>query len=136
MRKLGITLSIVLSSIFYTNGAKAQNRPLACQGEASAGLSWEGGRWVTSSFIKRNFILVQAGATLTIDSASKALGATPSNVSCKKNTFDVLCTDTSGGTLLFNPDNLKVGLSQILGSTTVGDSRDTVTVQIFSCTPF
>jgi hypothetical protein len=31
---------IVLSLIFFTNGAIAQNKPLACQGEAAAGVDW------------------------------------------------------------------------------------------------
>jgi len=136
MSKLRITLMIVLSSFFFTNGAIAQNKPLACQVDAAAGLTWEKGRWVTKSFATDKFILVQAGKTLTTDSVGKALGTTPTNVSCRNTNPLIDCTDLSGGGLFFDPRALSGGISQIFGSTNSGAVRDTVTVQIFSCTPF
>lgn len=38
MKKLQITLMIVFSSSFFTIGAFAQNKPLACQTDAFGGL--------------------------------------------------------------------------------------------------
>ena len=141
MRKLGITLSIVLSSIFFTNGAKAQNRPLACQVEASAGLSWENGRWVTTRFITEKFILVQSGQILTADSVTKAMGFKveySDQTSCTQPSVfgDILCVDRGGTSLFFSPKTLRGGISKLFGSTTDGARRDTVAVDVFSCTPF
>ena len=136
MKKLQITLMIVLSSVFFTNGATAQNKPLACQTEAAAGLAWESGRWVTKSFVTVKFILVQTGKTLTTDSIAKALNSPASQITCRNINPQIECTDLSGGSLFFNPPTLNGGISQLLGSTISSAVRDTVTVQIFSCTPF
>ena len=136
MRKLQITLLIVLSSIIFTNIAIAQNRPFACQVDASAGLKWESRRWVTKTFEATKFILVQSGNTLTADSASKALVTASILVSCKNTSAEILCTDEGGGSLYFDPKTMKGGVSQLFGSTNDGDRRDTVTVQVFSCAPF
>lgn len=136
MRKLQFTLLIILSSAISTNGAMAQNKPLACQVDASAGLKWENRRWVTKTFLENKFILVQTENTLTTESASKALSSFSMGVSCRSTSRDILCTDTAGGSLYFDPKTSRGGISQLLGSTSAGDTRDTVTVQIFSCTPF
>ena len=73
MKKQRITLMIVLGLILFTNGAIAQNKPLACQGEAAAGVNWQNGRWVTTKFETKKFVLVQAGNLLTKESVAKAL---------------------------------------------------------------
>ena len=136
MKKIPVALLILLCSVLFTNGAIAQNKPLACQVDASAGLNWENGRWVTKSFVTNKFILVQAGNTLTTDSVAKALKATLKNVSCRNAYPQIDCTDVSGGGLYFDPRVLRGGISQLIGSTDSGSVRDTVTVEIFSCTPF
>jgi hypothetical protein len=137
MRKIPITLLIALSSALFTNGAAAQNQPLACQVEKNAGLAWENGQWITKTFIPftSKFILVQAGNTLTMDSVAKVLRTT-SDVSCRYPGNSIECTDRSGGALFFEPKTLKGGVAQLLGSTEEGNQRDTVTVQVFSCTRF
>ena len=119
--------------------AQAQNKPLAFQAEAAAGLQWENGRWATSTFKPRSpkFILVQAGMVLTADSVAKTLSSVSSFVTCKNNTsLHIECTDMMGGSLFFDPETLNGGISQLYGSINSGAKRDTVTVQIFSCTPF
>jgi hypothetical protein len=136
MKKMPVALLILLCSVFFTNGAIAQNKPLACQVDAAGGLKWENGKWVNKNFETRKFILVQAGNTLTTDSVGKALDAPPLLVSCRNVNPQIDCTDWSGGGLFFDPRVLKGGISQLLGSTNSGALRDTVTVQIFSCTPF
>jgi hypothetical protein len=138
MRKLRITLMTVLGSILITNGAVAQNKPLACQVEASAGLTWENGRWLTKSFQLSRFILVQTRNTLTIDSVAKAIQARPINVSCRNisTTENIECTDASGGSLYIDLKTFKGGVSQLHGSTDTETARDTVSVQVFSCTAF
>ena len=138
MKKAKITVMIVFSSIILTNGAIAQNKPLACQTEATAGLKWESGQWITKSFtaIRPRFILVQAGNTLTTDSVGRALGANPVNVSCRNAWERIECTDTTGGSLLFDPKKLKGGISQLFGVLSDETEKDTVTVQNFFCNPF
>jgi hypothetical protein len=138
MKKAQITLMILFSSIFLTSGALAQNKPLACQADATAGLKWESGQWITKSFtaLRPRFILVQAGMTLTTDSVGRALGANPVNVSCRNAWERIECTDKTGGSLLFDPKKLKGGISQLFGVLSDETEKDTVTVQIFSCTPF
>ena len=128
---------IALSSILFTNEATAQNQPLACQVEKNAGLAWENGQWITKTFIPfaSNFILVQAGNTLTTDSVAKVL-RTRLGVSCRYPSNSIECTDTAGGALFFEPKTLKGGVAQLLGSTLEGNQRDSVSVQVFSCTPF
>lgn len=117
--------------------AQAQNKPFACQTDVAAGLAWVNGRWITNSFEKPKFILVQAGMVLTADSVAKTLSSVSSFVTCKNNTYlHIECTDMMGGSLFFDPETLKGGISQLYGSINSGAKRDTVTVQIFSCTPF
>ena len=137
MIKILLTLLIGLSSTFFTNGATAQNQPLACQVDKNAGLAWENGQLITKTFIPfaSKFILVQAGNTLTTDSVAKVL-RTSAGVSCRYPGNSIECTDTSGGALYFDPKTLKGGVAQLLGSTEEGNRRDSVTVQVFSCTPF
>ena len=137
MKKLQITLMIVLSSVFFTNGATAQNKPLACQVDEAAGLDWENGRWVTQKFVTSKFILVQAGNNLTNESVAKVLkNPFPKQITCRYSAPEFTCFDHAGQTLYFNPIALKGGISKLFGSTGVGAERDSVAVQVFSCTPF
>ena len=137
MKKTQITLMIVLSSIFITNGAIAQNKPLACQVEKAAGLDWVNGRWVTKTFDvdTAKFILVQEKDGLTRDSAAKALDTFPNQVSCRTDS-QFTCFDNLGASLYFDPKTLNGGISQLYGSISKGIKKDSVTVRVFSCTPF
>ena len=137
MKKLPTQLLIVLSSVLFSSGIQAQNKPLACQVEESVGLKWEDGRWVSKKFVLNKFILVQTGDTLTQESASKALGG--ANVFCKYLNINstITCLDQSGGSLYFNFKTLKGGVSQLIGSTmNEAVKRDSVTVEVFTCSPF
>lgn len=136
MKRLQTTILIALSLILFTNGAIAQNKPLACQTEAAGGLAWVNKQWVTSSFKEIKFILAQSGKTLTKDSVANALRGNPEQVTCRNANSFIECTDTSGGGFFFNQQTLKGAVSQLLGSAFSTDVRDTVTVHIFSCTYF
>jgi len=138
MKKAQITLMIVLSSIFFANGAIAQNKPFACQVEKAAGLEWVNGRWVTMTFNvdTTKFILVQTKDGLTTDSAAKALdNPYPSLVSCRTDS-QFTCFDNLGASLYFDPKTLNGGISQLYGSISKGTKKDSVTVRVFSCTAF
>ena len=122
--------------MIFTNGAVAQNKPLACQGDSAAGLLWENGRWVTKSFKTDKFILVQTNSGLTLESVAKAIASDSELVSCRKFGVRISCVDPVGHSLFFDPRTLQGGVSQMFGSIDSGTKRDTVSVQVFSCTPF
>ena len=141
MRILTIKLLIVFSSILFSNGIQAQNKPLACQVEESAGLEWEGGRWDVKKFQLKKFILVQVGDSLTVDSVAKAmrpLNPPTAFTLCKTNILQtVTCNDSLGSSLFFEPKTLQGGMSYLTGSTeNKVVNRDSVYVAVFSCMPF
>lgn len=137
MKTVLMMLLTVASSFFLTNTALAQNKPLACQEDASAGLNWKNGKWETKTFATEKFILIQTEDNLTRDSAAKALNNDyPNQVFCKSDNFRIGCQDGSGGNLYFDTRTLKGGISQIFGSIFTGSRRDSVTVSTFTCTPF
>ena len=130
-------LLILANSLLSTKTASAQNKPLACQVEKAAGLDWVSGRWVTKTFDvdTTKFILVQEKDGLTRDSASKALDTFPNLVSCRTDS-QFTCFDNFGASLYFDPKTLNGGISQLYGSIAKGTKKDSVTVRVFSCTPF
>lgn len=136
MKKIPVSLLILLCSLFFTSGATAQNKPLACQGDAAAGLLWENGRWVTKSFKTDKFILVQTNSGLTLESVAKAIASDSELVSCRKFGARISCVDPIGHSLFFDPRTLRGGVSQMFGSMDSDIKRDTVSVQVFSCTQF
>jgi hypothetical protein len=127
----------LLIALVLANFALAQNKPLACQTDATAGLNWEAGRWQIRSFIAEKFILVQSGNTLTNASVAKAFDSPETLVNCYTTaTSNITCTGISGSLLFFNPKNLRGGLSNVFGATMESEKRDSVTSAAFSCTPF
>jgi hypothetical protein len=128
---------IALASMLLANGAIAQNKPYACQEDAAAGLSWDNGRWVTSSFNEKKFVLVQQGDNLTTESVAKIFNNPYlSNISCTIIKPEILCFDISARVIYFNPDTLKGTLSRNFGATMTGNQKDSLTVSAFSCAPF
>ena len=97
MRKKHFTLLTVLSAIFFSAGAIAQNQPLACLSDKRAGLSWENGQWVVSSFVPTKFILVQTKDGLTSESVAKATDALVDHVMCRSNFNKTIPTKTRQG---------------------------------------
>ena len=136
MRKVATLLIAMLCA----NLALAQNKPLACQVDAAAGLKWETGEWRATRFQPKKFILVMSGDTLTKESAAQALNTLYARaVSCNTDDYDkmISCIDRSGGSLVFMPKTLKGGVSQLLGTMLDSiESRDTVSVSAFTCQPF
>ena len=138
MAKTHITLLVILSSVFFSAGAIAENKPLACQGDAAAGLIWENGKWEPRAFNTEKFILVQTKDGLTNESIAKALRFThPEDVVCRNFVSVISCTNKTGMHLYFDSKNLTGGISRLLGNTGRDiASRDTLSVNAFSCTPF
>ena len=135
MKKIPFALLIFFCSMFFTDGAIAQNKPLACQTDAVGGLEWENGRWVIRSYVAQKFILVQTNEGLTKASVGTALKIIPELVTCQKNET-VSCFDELGGHLLFDPKTLTGGIAILYGSISTKSNRDSVTVRVFSCTAF
>jgi hypothetical protein len=140
MKKLQIALLVVLSSAFLTNGANAQNKPLACQEDKSVGMGWESGSWATKNFAPQRFILVQANNTLTVESVAKVFSSSqpfPDQITCRIDPGQtIMCTDSSGDSLFFDPNTLRGGHAKMFGTTNATNRRDTVSVSAFSCIPF
>lgn len=134
MRNLMSTLLITLVGV----SAQAQNKPLACQVEAAAGLQWEKGRWATNTFKPDppKFILVQEENVLTKESVAKALDNVPAFITCRNTGLHIDCAALGGTSLFFNPRTLSGGISALFGGTMSGAKKDSVFVQVFSCTPF
>jgi len=134
MRKV-VTL---LTALLCVHMAFAQNKPLACQSDSKAGLSWENGQWKVSKFVDRKFILIMNGDTLTKESVSKAgLSIIPKQIDCKTDLWLVSCV-SSGSYLAFNTQNFTGGITQIFGAVQGFDekNKDTLSVEAFTCQPF
>ena len=136
----------LLIAILCANMALAQNKPLACQVDAAAGLKWENGQWKVTRFLERKFILVMRGDTLTKESVASSypnFEDIPKNlissVFCETDKYDkrIRCSMTRGHTLLFNPENNRGGISLLGGAASSGtDDRDTPSVEAFTCQPY
>lgn len=134
---LGATTMAGAMLILPIGMVHAQNTPLACQVDATSGMDWINGRWITKRFVEKKFILVQQGKTLTADSLSKVLNVSSSRISCDTSILGtVSCMDGLGGFLSYNLESRQGGLAQLFGATMIGDSRDSVTASAFSCQPY
>jgi len=139
MQKIHITLLIILSSVLFSARAVAQNKPLACQVDASTGLKWENGGWITATFKASRFILVQTEDGLTTESVAKVLEEPNLQKVLCRNIDDLTsCSEGFGASIYFNAETLKGGTSVLYGAghADYGVGKDTVTVTAFSCTPF
>ena len=137
MKKTPISLLILLCALFFTSGVIAQNKPLACQTDDVGGFQWENGQWVMSKYVNQKFILVQTKDGLTLDSVAKAmLNDFPNQVFCRNESPQISCMDRTGTYLFFDPRTLKGGISRTFGSTRNESKRDSVSIAVFSCTPF
>lgn len=137
--KKSIALLTVLSSVFFSVSAIAQNKPIACLSDASAGFFWENRRWVLRSLEDRKFILIRTSDGLSRQSVAKVLNSPLGEITCRHvGGMRVSCTDRGAGFLIFDPGTLKGGVSQIFGAVQADHNteKSTATVTTFSCTPF
>lgn len=132
--KYVIGLMMVSLSMF----TYAQRTPLACQVDRSAGLNWEEGRWNVRGFTSsEKFILVRDGNLLTSDSVAKAIGRSQINMRCVDLQMgDNLCTNQTGFSMFFSHNTNKGGMSYLFGSIQNNTPKDSVAVEVFTCTPF
>ncbi len=132
--KFVIGLMLVSLSMF----TYAQRTPLACQVDEAAGLQWEEGKWNVRKFNPtKKFILVREGNLLTRDSVAKAVERSSMLMKCEdKLDGDVMCTNSSGFSMMFSLTTNKGGMSRLFGATMANIDKDSVMVEAFTCTPF
>lgn len=137
----------VTATALLITPAFAQDRPLACQADESAGLNWENGRWEATGFTPRlaKFILVQTGDSLTPESVGKVFIELkmPKNLlpTCRRDAGEnhIFCVEglIGGQSLLFSFRTMKGSHAALLGGTSADQKqRDSVTVTTFTCQPF
>jgi len=140
----------VIAGVLLIAPAFAQNRPLACQTDRSAGLDWKNGRWETTSFVPLpdKFILVLTEDSLTPDSVIKVLDLTDPTKSialgfgptCKIKPTNgrIFCTSgyLNGTSLFFSPKTMKGAIARLFGGVDDENDRDDIAVSAFTCQPF
>ena len=135
-----------LIALLCANLALGQNRPLACQVDASAGLKWKNGQWQLANFAERKFLLVLSGDTLTKESvastfpvpelADKSL-APWTSCSTDKVRGEIRCWVMQDYLLIFNPNSNHGGTSMVSGATDANIKyRDSIAIEAFTCQPY
>lgn len=104
----------------------------ACQFVASAGLNWEKGSWVTSTFKKRSpFFIGLNRDGKTIDEKTIANLVIASTCTAEEN---ISCTGLLGQFLYFSPLTLKGAYVTTLGSVIHDDrQKDSLSISPFIC---
>jgi hypothetical protein len=131
MKKL-ITLALILLSPLVV----AQEKQVwACQQVAGALLDWEGSSWNRYGVTSRPLLLTIDGANSSVNKGDR-----DRDFNCRTALIgypELSCLDTTGSAhVWFNPENGKMGTSDLFGATESGGTRDTVSVIIYNCTKF
>lgn len=127
---------LLVVCVFFITSTHAQNKPLACQGDASAGLKWDNGKWNVTRFQTDKFILVLKDTNLDENSVSKVF-TDDLSVECKTGfKGKIRCLGSAGQVLFFDPSTMKGAFSFLFGGTLIGEPRDTLSIDAFSCQPF
>ncbi len=128
---------LVLTLASLIGVANAAGTPIACQTVATGGMNWEGAGWKPKRYADRKFILVLDGGVLTTESAMKAMDALSTECQLLRGTHSI-CYSRTGDFMLFNAATLNGGIAMLLGATqaTNAQSKDSVTVETFSCSNF
>ena len=94
-----------------------------------------------TSFTTGKFILIQTKDGLTTESVAKVFKTGKSEVFCMnfgRALPSTNCTSWYGENLVFDPKNLNGAVTRLLGALgpSTAKSRDSLSVEAFSCTPF
>ncbi len=125
-----IICAAALSLAALTTPAFAElEKVYACQYTDAAGLYFEDGNWATTDCsLKPPFFIKTDGSTIV-----SADGLFEEHISCTSRYAKFQCGDQYGGTVYFNSDTKKGGVSQLFGAQLDDDKRDTVSVSLFVC---
>ena len=129
-----IVNTLVLTFALGVGPAAGAQTVFACQYINAAGLRWENNTWVPKNFRTGDpFFLSSVNGELTPQSAADAIGS--SSTVCQYHAFlnHSSCTDHYGGYVIFDFNTLRGGRSEIFGSMSNADSRDTLSVSPFVC---
>ena len=134
MRKV----ATLLIALLCANLAFAQNKPLACQVDASVGLIWDNGAWKTARFKESKFILVRQGDTLTKESLAQVLQLGTAYITCSTDSEKLIaCLGFGTRTLIFDPATNRGGISYLAGTANGNNvKRDTPVIEAFTCQPY
>ncbi len=135
--RLFVVYFAVLFSPWIGAEARAQGKPLACMVEASGGLHWEAGRWISTGFTNRpRFVLVLQGNNLDPKSVERAIGE-GAGIQCESIfRARISCSDESGGYLMFDPVSNRGAFAHLIGGLSTSPNRDSLVVNPFVCQPF
>ena len=130
MNKLLATITLLCFSI----GAIAQEKQIwACQQVKGTLLRWEESKW-------EDYGISPGTLLLTIDGNQSIRKEGDSNVplECAVKFSIVECTAdfTAGTSIVLDPETGKMGMSELYGALSIGQTRDTVSVEVFDCTKF
>lgn len=125
--------------LVVTGSSLAQT--FACQFVAAAGLRWENGSWVTSTFKKDPpfFLKIMPNGDLTLESAATVLGGAHTCVTGIDERITCMSAKEGflgvGQTLIFHPKTTSGGISYLLGSIEPNSAsrKDTLVVSPFIC---
>jgi len=142
-------IAALLATSLFASIAHAEKVAYACQFTASGGLQWERGQWVLSKFIQQDkFILMMVGTgesrEISTESARKLMVSGTRYPTCLPITAtatgnNVMCYDSVGEVLMFDPEGGTGALSYLYGGVRPPRSdgyRDSMAVSAFTCSKF
>ncbi len=132
---------VLLACVLWVVMGSSLAQTFACQYVASGGLNWTNGGWEITRFkLREPFFLTlkTGGQELTFDSTAKLLGGVHTCITDVAKVITCMSVERGyrsvGGFLLFDPNNLKGGISFLTGSTeNMERLKDSLTVAPFSC---
>ena len=133
------TLCALLLALSCNVTAQPDRDWWGCQYIESGGLIWEDMTWNATLFkLREPFVLMADGTELLdINSVAKPLQAEAAAVTCvnENSRKHIFCQSRwTGATLSFDPETGTGAVSKILGAFEgLGDSRDTLSIEVFKC---
>ena len=129
--------TLLLAAALACSGAVAQEKQVwACQEIMSGmGFVYKDGAWVETSFASVNYLVTIDGSNSKYGHSGEQYSTNCENFT-NKPTPHFRCSDTTGGTVLLNPDTKLAVISEGLGGILMDEYRDTVQIRLLQCTKF
>lgn len=131
---------VLLACVLWVVMGSSIAQTFACQYVASAGLHWTNGSWEIARFkVDEPFFLKMAldGKNLDADSIFKIVGTVSTCVTNTRN--QIMCMGAKEGfvgtrvSLVFDPQAMRGGKSELLGSLNAEMNKDSMSVNQFVC---
>ena len=129
MKKLTTLILLLLSPLVI-----AQEKEVwACVQVKGAQINWENGSWERSGVTPESLLLTIDG----VNSSYKQGDYNPWKLNCSLGDGRVSCVSRNiGDHIYLDPASGKMGISFLGGALDTGDTRDSVSAQIYNCTKF